>query len=365
MWRWTDLGRISRAVVIVPLVSHASVAPLAPLLQKRTLFFVGKGGVGKTTVATAFALAAAQQGKNTLLVEIGDNCRAARLFALPQPTPADRTPQEATPLLSVLSTSGAAALEEYLSLIIPVKRLVRLLVNSRPYQYFVAAAPGLKELLTIGKIWYEERKHDAETQRPRWDLIVVDLPATGHGLQYLNMPCAARDTFHEGIIHREAERITAWLHDADKVAINLVAAPEELPVCETVEAYQQLTETLQLPLGALFVNRVHEAPLSTTVLAQLHPASAQASLSDLGVVEQVVTCAAAEAAGTEAQDFYVQQLAQLPLPLVKLPLCFSRAFGAAQLETLALRLNLILRSEENNAFVRHSRQGRKRTRTSH
>lgn len=329
-------------MVTVPMASYASAALLAPLLQKRVLFFVGKGGVGKTTVAAAFSLAAAQQGKKTLLIEIGDNNRAARLLNLAPQEQAESTLREVSSTLSLLSTNGSVALEEYLSLIIPVKRLVRMLVESRPYQYFVAAAPGLKELLTIGKIWYEERKRDAATQQPRWDLLVVDLPATGHGLQYLNMPCAARDTFREGLVHREAERITAWLQDPEKTAVNLVATAEELPVSETLEAHQQLTEKLQLPLGALFVNRVHEAPLSSTALSRLRADGVKASVADLDIAEQVLACASVETAWVDAQETYVKQLRFLPLPLVKLPQCVSREFGITQLTQLAQRLTLHL-----------------------
>ena len=338
MRRWADLGSIGRAVVTVLMASYASAALLAPLLHKRVLFFVGKGGVGKTTVAAAFSLAAAQQGKKTLLIEIGDNNRAARLLNLLSHKQTASTVREVSPTLSLLSTSGSAALEEYLSLIIPVKRLVRMLVESYPYQYFVAAAPGLKELLTIGKVWYEERKRDAATQQPRWDLIVVDLPATGHGLQYLNMPCAARDTFREGLIHREAERITSWLQDPDKTAVNLVATAEELPVSETLEAHQQLTEKLQLPLGALFVNRMHEAPLSSTALSRLRADAVKTSGEDRDVAEQVLACASVETDWADAQEMYVKQLQFLPLPLVKLPLCVSREFGMTQLTQLAQRM---------------------------
>ncbi len=341
MRRRADLGSISRAVVTVPIAS-ASVASLVPLLQKRVLFFAGKGGVGKTTVAAAFSLAAAQQGKKTLLIEIGDNNRAARLLNLSPQEQAENTLREISPMLSLLSTSGSAALEEYLSLIIPVKRLVRMLVESRPYQYFVAAAPGLKELLTIGKVWYEERKRDAATEQPRWDLLVVDLPATGHGLQYLNMPCAARDTFREGLVHREAERITAWLQDPEKTAVNLVATAEELPVSETFEAHQQLTEKLQLPLGALFLNRIHEAPFSSIALSRLRANALKASGEDRNVAEQVLACASAETAWADTQETYVKQLRFLPLPLVKLPQCVSREFGMTQLIQLAQRLTLHL-----------------------
>jgi anion-transporting ArsA/GET3 family ATPase len=314
---------------------------LTPLLHKRVLFFVGKGGVGKTTVAAAFALAAARQKKKTLLIEIGENSRTARLLGLPSLDNPINILQEVSSTLSVLSISGAAALEEYLHLIIPVKRLVRLFTKSRPYQYFVAAAPGLKELLTIGKVWYEERRRDTITQQSRWDVLVVDLPATGHGLQYLNMPCAARDTFGDGLVHREAERIATWLQDSDKSAVNLVTTAEELPVSETFDAYHQLNEKLQLPLGALFVNQVCEIPPLRVPLSRLK-VNTEGSLDDQHLAEQVLACAQIEVAIAEAQKAYLQQLQRLPLPLLSLPLSISSEFGPVQLEALSHRIETAL-----------------------
>lgn len=305
------------------------------------LFFVGKGGVGKTTVTCAFALAAARQGRRTLLIEIEENQRAARLLGLPAIENSTNALREVSPTLAVLATSGACALEEYLHLIIPVRRLVRVLVESRPYQYFVAAAPGLKELLTIGKVWYEERRRDQETQLPRWDLLLVDLPATGHALQYLHMPCAARDTFSDGIVHKEAERIVTWLRDPNKTAVNLVTTTEELPVSETLDVSQQLTEKLQLPLGALFINRIHEAPLSLHDLALLRP-QPKGSSNDRRLTELMLACAKSEAALVEAQEIGLAQLRQAPLPLISLPFCFSQEFGPIQLEELSYRIELAL-----------------------
>ena len=138
------------------------------------------------------ALAVSRQGKKTLLIELDENTRAARLLGLPPLDDRTSAPRQVSPTLFVLATSGQAALEEYLRLIIPVKRLLRTVLESRLYQYFVAAAPGLKELMTMGKIWYEERRRDKDTQGPRWDVLIVDTPATGHSLQYLRMPRAAR-----------------------------------------------------------------------------------------------------------------------------------------------------------------------------
>jgi anion-transporting ArsA/GET3 family ATPase len=337
-------------VVIVLLEPREHFAPPSLLLQKRTLFFVGKGGVGKTTVAAAFALAAARQGKQTLLVEIEANSRAARLLGLPPMENVTNNLREVSPLLSVLATSGASALEEYLHLLIPMRRLVRLLVESRPYQYFVAAAPGLKELLTIGKVWYEDRKRDAKTQQPRWDLIIVDLPATGHGLQYLQMPRAARDTFSDGIVQREAERIAMWLRDPEKIAVNLVTTTEELPVSETLEACQELREKLHLPLGALFINQVHKAPLSLRELSRMSPRG-KVSTSARRLAEAVLTCARSEAALIEAQEVGLAQLRHIMLPFVCLPFSSSREFGPLQLQELSLHLETALRPTQDKKLL--------------
>src|SRR5262249_47271693 len=100
--------------------------------------------------------------------------------------------REARPSLSVMSVEGSAALAEYLAIIVPVKRVLQAVFASRIYQYFVAAAPGLKELMTIGKIWYEAERIEEASGKRRWDLVVVDAPATGHSLQYLAMPRVAR-----------------------------------------------------------------------------------------------------------------------------------------------------------------------------
>ena len=147
-----------------------------------------------------------------------------------------------------MSVEGSAALAEYLGIIIPVKRVLQTVFTSRIYQYFVAAAPGLKELMTIGKIWYEAERTRRRAAR-LWDLVIVDAPATGHSLQYLRMPQAAREAFGAGLVRRESQRLVDLLTDPRRTAVNLVTTAEEMPVNETLEMYRQLRDELDMPTG--------------------------------------------------------------------------------------------------------------------
>ncbi|MGH7966816.1 MAG: ArsA family ATPase [Candidatus Binatia bacterium] len=314
--------------------SDGQAAAVSTLFEKRLLFLVGKGGVGKTTVAAALALAAARRGKKTLLIELEDNDRAARLLGLPPVAQQKDAPRQVSPSLFVLAINGHAALDEYLQRLVPFKRVLRTVSESRPYQYFVAAAPGLKELMTMGKVWFEEHQQDPETAQLRWDVLIVDTPATGHSLQYLRMPQAASDTFSEGLVHRKAQEVVTFLSDPDRTAVNLVTTPEELPVSETLEAYQQLRDDLHLPVGVVFINRAHQTPYSRTTLERVR-VKAHAPASERRLAEQVLACAQAEVALAEAQATPLQQLRQLSLPTVLLPFCFAQEFGLAQVEQLS------------------------------
>src|SRR5881296_4080935 len=243
----------------------------ASLVERRLHFVVGKGGVGKTTVAAALALTLARRGRRTLGVEMEPGGRLAGLLG-----------PEVRAGLHVLHVDGRAALEEYLNLVIPVKRLLATVLQSRIYQYFVAAAPGLKELMTVGKIWYEATRQ--EGGRPAWDAVVVDAPATGHSLQYLRMPQAARDTFGAGLVQREATKITELLRDRRATAVHLVTLAEEMPVAETLETHAQLVGPLAMPVGSVIVNRVHHRRFSPAVVAALREATKRAAAEERPLV---------------------------------------------------------------------------------
>ena len=304
------------------------------LFTRRLLVVAGKGGVGKTTVACALALEAARRGRRTLICEV-DGGGAAQLLQV-DGGPAG-TCVEARPGVHLMLVDGKASLAEYLGLIIPVRRLLQAVFSSAIYQYFVAAAPGLKELMTVGKIWYEAERTSERTGDRKWDLVVLDAPATGHSLQYLRMPAAARDTFGTGLLHREACRVLDFLTDPAETAVNLVTIAEEMPVNETIMMFQELHRDLQMPTGMLFVNRMHYSHFPPADLERLTIAAAKRQDdAERRILLEVAGRAREEMGWTRVNARYRARLAEkVMMPVVELPFLFSGEFGYEEVRRVA------------------------------
>ncbi|HVM96734.1 MAG TPA: ArsA-related P-loop ATPase [Candidatus Acidoferrales bacterium] len=311
------------------------------LFDRRLLVVVGKGGVGKTTVACLLGLLGAQRGKKVLIAEVDGAGRAARLLGV---RPAEiGSPQVVRSSVSVMSVEGTAALAEYLQIILPVKRVIQAVLASRIYQYFVAAAPGLKELMTIGKIWYEAERIDDSTGERTWDVVIVDAPATGHSMQYLSMPRAAHEVFRAGLVGRESKRLVDLMTDPVRTAINLVTTAEEMPVNEAIEMYGRLRDDLQMPLGYVFVNRLHRATFDEKMIESLGDASRLADARDRALVEEALRRAREEAGWTAINATYLQRLRDaVPMPSVELPYIYAEEFGVEQVRELSLLMEAAL-----------------------
>jgi anion-transporting ArsA/GET3 family ATPase len=304
----------------------------ASVLDRRLHFVTGKGGVGKTTVTAAMAMLLARRGRRTLAVEMDG---AGRLSGLLGGQGASAAAAKVQNNLHVLAIDGRAALEEYLGLVIPVKRLLSTVFSSRLYQYFVAVAPGLKELMTVGKVWYEATRE--EHGRPMWDAIVVDAPATGHGLQHFRMPDAARETFGTGLVQRETTKIVELLRDSRATAVHLVTLAEEMPVTETLETERELTGPLAMPLGYVVVNRLHRRRFAPAVTSAVGDAARTSTGNDAALLAAVAARAVEESGWTaiNAQNLVRLREALPKAPMVELPYLFVEEFGRDELETLS------------------------------
>ena len=247
-----------------------------------------------------------------------------------------------------MPVEGGAALAEYLELIVPIKRVLHAVLSSRIYQYFVAAAPGLKELMTIGKIWYEAERVDEGTGQRLWDLVILDAPATGHSLQYLGMPIAAHEVFRSGLVGNESQRLVDLLTDPARTALNLVTTAEEMPVNETLEMYQKVQSDLGIALGCLFVNRTHASDLRSDDLALLRTHSeAGLDRQERALVKETIKRAEEELGWASINEMYLGRLKkEVQLPIAEIPYLFTEEFGLEQIRQIAAQLESVLLPNE-------------------
>jgi anion-transporting ArsA/GET3 family ATPase len=217
-----------------------------PLLDRRLLFVTGKGGVGKTTVAAAIALLASQHGKRTLVGEVDAKGNLADFYEVP---PTTFKPRQISPNLFAMSMHTEESLKEYLRLQLKVPLVARIGVLARTFDFVAQAAPGVKEVLTIGKFLWEVRER-------HYDLVVVDGAATGHAVAQLAAPQSLREVVKVGMVRDQTGWMLDILGDPDQTAAIVVSAPEEMPVSETLELFERIRAETNVSVGAVVVNRV-------------------------------------------------------------------------------------------------------------
>jgi anion-transporting ArsA/GET3 family ATPase len=221
------------------------------VLDRRLLFFTGKGGVGKSTTAAATALLAADGGKRVLLIEVDAKGDIPAQF---EHAPVGFNAREVYPGVLALAMDTEASLQEYLKLNLRVPVLGRLGPLAKVLDFVATAAPGVKEILTIGKIAWEVR--ESIEGRADHDLVIVDAAATGHIVAQLGAADAIRDLVDVGPLRNQTQWVSELLADPAITAVNIVTTPEEMPVAETIDLVGRIREEVNVPLGDVVVNRV-------------------------------------------------------------------------------------------------------------
>ncbi len=302
------------------------------LLDKRFVIVAGKGGVGRTTVAAALASAAARRGKRVLLAQTKSKERLSRLLGGP------RVLSEVVRVrdrLWAVNMTPEAALREYGLMVLHSSLVYGWVFENKFAKAFIRAIPGVEDYSLLGKVWF----HTTETEggRPKYDLVILDGPATGHVLTLLQIPQAILDAVPEGPLTRDARSARELLTDPERSAMALVTLAEDMPVNETIELAEQARARIGVPLGPLIVNQLYPPRFvsgpSARALDLLPETTGEGRLDPLLQRARIAQRRRA------LNDRYLERLrTALPLPQVQLPYLFAPDLGVEPLEELSRRL---------------------------
>lgn len=297
----------------------------------RVLLVTGKGGVGKTAVATALALAEVERGRTVLLAEVNGGDKVTSLLGVP---PAGPHMREALPRLWTVDMRADEAIHEYVLLTLRFETVYRAVFENKLVRGFVHLVPSLTELVMLGKLWYHERERVAG--RPRFDALVLDAPATGHAIALLGTPHAVEDTVPPGPLRDIAHNLQELLGSPDRTRLHVVTTPEEMPVNEALEIERAASTTLGVALGTTVVNQRLE-PLPDDALPTLAPLAADPTLA-----ASVHALARREAKRRAGEAELARLTAPLLASLVSLPRLVRARFGLDELRELGRLLDVVV-----------------------
>ena len=287
-------------------------------LDKRLLFVTGKGGVGKSTVSVALGIRAALEGKRTIICEVASAENTSRMFR--QEEVGFREVELANDLWAI-SIDPDDSMREYVLLQLKVKAMRDLLFRSRLFTYLADATPGLNELVTIGKIW-ELAQLDRKIKHGRkYDLVIVDSPATGHGVSFMRTPRVFANIAKVGPMYNQASELDDLITDHEQTGAVVVCLPEEMPVNETVKLEGDLRDDIDVAVDRVIMNGMYPERFIPSERPDLE---AMADSED-PVIRAAGMAGVSESRRREAQEEQLKRLQQAitSTPITTLPFLFE------------------------------------------
>jgi anion-transporting ArsA/GET3 family ATPase len=309
-------------------------AVLDRVLDHRLVLVLGKGGVGRSTVAAALAGANAARGKKTLLFETNANDRFGSYFDKPA---VGTDVVELAPNLSAVNTTPAAALAEYGLMILKFKSVYEMVFENRITKAFLRAIPGLDDYALLGKAWFHTE--DEKRGRPVWDTLVFDMPASGHAMSMLRIPWVITDTVPEGPLTRDARTIKALLCDPTRTAAIIVTLAEEMPVNEAVELEQKLAALGIVPQYVI-CNQVYPEhfPAGSPVAKILAALSSEPGPLPSPLAEIVAHAALSRDRRALNARYLAELKSRVKAPVHELPIVFTSGLSSANVRELGAKL---------------------------
>ena len=308
---------------------------MTDLFDLDLLFVTGKGGVGKTTVAAALAEVAARRGQRVLVCEMDAKGALATAFEVGE---LSFETTEVAPNLYAMSMSTEDSLREYLRLYVKIPLIGRLGVLASTFDFVADAAPGVKEILAVGKLCWEVKERN-------YDLVVVDAEASGHVVSQIGAPRVIADLVQVGLVREQTQWMLDILEDPERTGVVVTTTPEEMPVIESIELLQRLTAETGTHPAAVVANRVLPAMFDRAEQKVAHHVQdAVPVLVDAvgpgaaAVVEAASIIEARRSIGVEHLDRLRTVVSELDppvpaggrsraVPIITVPELFSRAHG--------------------------------------
>ncbi len=306
--------------------------PIPELLDKRLVIVTGKGGVGKTTVSVALGMRAAAEGKKTIVCEVSSQENASRMF---DHTTIGFHEVELEENLWSISIDPDESMREYVLLQLKVRAMRDMLFRSRIFNYLAAATPGLKELVTIGKIWELAQLDRKVKSGNKYDLVIVDAPATGHGVGFLQTPRTFAAIARVGPIHSQAQTLDRFITDHDSTGVAIVALPEEMPVNESAALERDLTEEVGVAVDRVYLNGLYPERFTKADAERL----GELAEGEDGAPRAAARAALSEHGRARSQRAQLSRLRRrVEAPVKTLPFLFEPDLGPEAARRLSKRL---------------------------